>query len=240
MHIDGHRRQPERGTVADAVSKPARPFNPHDLLWAVDAASFSCTGDLPDWASSAWLAKVPAVVRREKIAALDCIPVGLRGTAREQRHGAYLRRDRMARRVTPEMLAQTGILDGARRFGRFDAIDTLLRIAPRLDALNLAWGPTGSVGFALASGISVIRSTSDLDLVVRAPVMPDAGTIKALRALDSHASCRLDIQIDTGRGAFSVAEWFQGKRRILLKTDSGPLLTDSPWGEQAGTAEATA
>jgi len=221
--------QAERSAIAGALMHPKRFFNPHDLLWGRDATSLTSEEDLPDWASSDWLRSAPTVVRREKVTDLDYIPVGLRGATREQRHMTYLRRDRVVRWVTPEMLSQAAILDNALRFGQFAAIDTLLKIARRLDALNLAWGPTGSVGFTLASGILAMRPSSDLDLVVRAPEMLDACTVKALCAMDSLASCRLDIQIDTGHGAFSIAEWAQGKRRVLLKTDSGPLLTRAPW-----------
>ncbi len=206
-----------------------RHFQPHDLLWAVDAVSFTSQDTFPDWSSSEWLSSAPAVVRREKVVDRDYLPVGLRGVTREQRHKAYLRWQGVARWVTPEMLSQAAVLEHARSLVRFAAIDTLLTIAPRLDALHLAWGPTGSVGFTLASGIVVLRAASDLDLLVRAPDMLDSHTIKALCAMESHASCRLDIQIDTGHGAFSVAEWARGERRVLLKTDTGPLLTHAPW-----------
>ncbi len=209
-------------------------FKPHDLLWAVDASSFTSEEALPAWSSSEWLRYAPAVIRRERVADPDCLPVGLRGVTRDQRHKAYLRRDCVARWVSPEMLSQAVALDHTRSLARFAAIDTLIDIAPMLDALPLAWGPTGSVGFTLASGIVVLGPDSDLDLLVRAPRALDAGTINVLCAMETHASCRLDIQIDTGHGAFSFAEWVQGRRSVLLKTDAGPLLTHAPWSVGAG------
>jgi len=222
-----------RGALVGALTDTGCRFNAHDLLWVADPASYSSESDMPAWATGAWLSKAPAVVRRDKRTDPDCIPVGMRGATREQRHKAHLRRGSVARWATPEMLTQAAVLDDARRLAQFAAIDALLKIAPVLDALQLAWGPTGSVGFTLASGIVVLRPTSDLDLVIRAPQALERGMIDALCAMHAHAHCRLDMQIDTGHGAFSLAEWAQGRRQVLLKTDSGPVLTDTPWDEPA-------
>lgn len=211
-------------------------FRPHDLLWAVDASAFASEEALPDWSSGEWVRIAPVVIRREKVADAGYLPVGLRGATREQRHKTYLRRDRVERWATPEMLSRAAALLRARCLARFAAIDTLIDIAPLLDAMHLAWGPTGGVGFTLASGIVVLHPGSDLDLVVRAPEVLDADTVKALCDIERHASCRLDIQIDTGHGAFSIAEWARGKQRVLLKTDAGPVLTHAPWSEIESTA----
>jgi hypothetical protein len=39
---------------------------------------------------------------------------------------------------------------------------------------------------------------------------------------------QLDIQIQTSKGGFSYKEWLKSKK-VLLKTNTGPLLTDNPW-----------
>jgi phosphoribosyl-dephospho-CoA transferase len=107
-------------------------------------------------------------------------------------------------------------------------IAALLHLAPRLQSLGLAWGPVGGAGFWLASGLAVLRPTSDLDLLVRAPAPLAPATLAALTALQEPAPCRLDIQIDTGHGGFALAEYARGGK-VLRKTDHGPQLVADPW-----------
>lgn len=202
---------------------------PHDLLWIADAAGLSADCSLPSWATPDWLACAPAVMRRERVGSPDCIPVGLRGQTRSQRHKTFLSLLTVAKCVSPELLVASQAWAGAHQFWIFPAIEALARLAPSLAATGLAWGPTGSVGFALASGLPVLRQESDLDLVVRAPKPLTIDKTGLLLALQSASKCRIDLQIDTGHGAFSLSEWANGHRRVLLKTDLGPFLTADPW-----------
>jgi phosphoribosyl-dephospho-CoA transferase len=198
---------------------------PHDLLWVADWQALRAPAPLPAWAS----AGAPVVVRRERVADPALIPVGLRGAARSQRLGAYLECGAVLRAVRPEMLAHEAAWRRRPQFGRFPAVAALGRVAPLLDASGLHWGPGGSTGYALASGLPVLRPDSDLDLVVRAhtPLTPEqAGLLKA--ALGG-GGCRIDLQIDTGDGGFSFAEWIRESGRVLLKTGIGPFLTSDPW-----------
>jgi phosphoribosyl-dephospho-CoA transferase len=107
-------------------------------------------------------------------------------------------------------------------------IAALRALAPRLDALDIDWGPAGGAGYWLACGLPVLRATSDLDLLVRLPRRPAAAVLAALTALQDGQPCRIDIQIDTGIGGFALAEFARGGR-VLLKTDTGPRLVDDPW-----------
>ncbi|MBE3024514.1 malonate decarboxylase holo-ACP synthase [Janthinobacterium sp. BJB1] len=193
----------------------------HDLLWVSglpDGAS------LPAWLDAAWLAAAPLVVRRASCAP-GRIPVGLRGLQRSERQACEVEAAAVVRRVTPEMLACAPVPDFS-----CAALDALRQAAPLLDATGWAWGPTGGVGFALASGLPVLRADSDLDLVLRLAAPPDAAQAEALRAIAAAVTaCRLDLQIDTGHGGFAYAEWAAGRGRVLLKTDQGPVLTATPW-----------
>jgi phosphoribosyl-dephospho-CoA transferase len=132
----------------------------------------------------------------------------------------------VVRILTPESLAAALPADGG-----LPCLDALLALAPRLDALGLAWGPAGGVGFWLACGLPVLRPDSDLDLLVRAPSPLAPSTRAALCALQDAANCRIDIQLDTGRGGFALAEYGRGGR-VLLKTAEGPLMVDDPWRER--------
>ena len=202
---------------------------PHDLLWVADAAGLWSDCPLPSWATPDWLAGAPLVMRRERVSDPDCIPVGLRGRTRSQRHQAYMSRQAVVKCVAPELLAAGQAWSGPHQLGTFPALDALASLAPSLTATGLPWGPTGSIGFALASSLPVLRAESDLDLVVRAFKPLTAEQTALLLALRSSSICKIDLQIDTGHGAFSLAEWASGHRRVLLKTDTGPFLTDDPW-----------
>lgn len=196
----------------------------HDLIWLTDTALLELDGPWPEWLTLDWLQRAPLVVRREST--LDGrLPVGLRGTARSERCKGYVGGAGVGRRVTPEMLAP----GGRQPQNGVPALDALAALAPVLDALGLAWGPTGGVGFFLACGLPVLRPDSDLDLLVRAPQPLSASQVGALVALQANSACRIDIQVDTGAGAFALAEWHRTGRRVLLKTGAGPVLSDDPW-----------
>ncbi|NVI85060.1 malonate decarboxylase holo-ACP synthase [Janthinobacterium sp. BJB401] len=193
----------------------------HDLLWLDGLPDDAC---LPVWADAAWLQAAPVVVRRASCLP-GRIPVGLRGMLRSERHGFEIDAAAVARRVTPEMLAHAPVADFS-----CAALYALRLVAPLLDATGWAWGPTGGAGFALASGLPVLRADSDLDLVLRIGAPPDLAQADALRAIAATVTaCRLDLQIDTGRGGFAYAEWAAGRAKVLLKTDHGPVLTATPW-----------
>ncbi|WP_058050405.1 malonate decarboxylase holo-ACP synthase [Janthinobacterium sp. Ant5-2-1] len=193
----------------------------HDLLWVSGLPDGAA---LPAWADSAWLQAAPLVVRRASMAP-GRIPVGMRGMLRSERHACEVDAAAVVRCVTPEMLAHAPV-----PVFSCAALDALRQVAPLLDAMGWPWGPTGGVGFALASSLPVLRADSDLDLVLRIAAPPDATQAEALRAIAAAVTaCRLDLQIDTGRGGFAYAEWAAGRERVLLKTDRGPVLTATPW-----------
>lgn len=223
----------------------------HDLLW-LNAPLNDAMPDLPAWSDPGW----PVVVRRALAPVAGQVPVGVRGHARHQRHAGWIDAGQVKQIVTPEMLAGhagtdpapdgpvAGRQDNDIRARRESAassdapacLRTLAGIRPQLDAAGLAWGPTGATGFWLACGAPVLHAGSDLDLVVRAPQALSEDTIALLKALSSSAACRLDIQIDTGEGAFALTEWLAGRRRILLKTAAGPRLVTDPWAMPAPAA----
>ncbi|MDE1929423.1 MAG: malonate decarboxylase holo-ACP synthase [Burkholderiales bacterium] len=211
---------------------------PHDLLWLADAARSGAAPGWPDWASPGWCARVPVVVRRAPPDAAGRLAVGLRGLARHQRCAAWAAPDRVLRSKTPEAL-----LAGWRREGRpahwrdRPCLRALDAVAAAWSDLGLDWGVTGSVGFALASGIELLRDDSDLDLLVRTGSAADAGLLRRLEPMLAPVAqvpgARIDVQVQTPRGGFALREWLDEGGRVLLKTDSGPLLCDDPWHPDA-------
>lgn len=204
-------------------------LRPHDLLWIRDPEDIRSISEVPAWASREWLSLAPGVVRREAVAERDMAPVGLRGRARSERFAAYVAREGIRRRVTPEALAQARAWCGNSALASVPCVRALSRVAPELDRLRLTWGITGSVGFALASGVSTLRQDSDLDLLLRAERPLSREAARALFALLQAAPAHIDMQIDTGRGGFALAEWAGQADRVLLKTGRGPLLVADPW-----------
>lgn len=205
-------------------------YRPHDLLWA-PASSLQLSGEWLKWADAEWMRSAPLVVRRETTVA-EQVPVGLRGKARSQRSKGYVPRAAVQRCMSPELLA-AALPNRCACTKAFAALTALQVIAPALDAIGLAWGPTGGVGFFLATGLPVLRSDSDLDLVVRAPQPLGSAQAMALAEVQRHSACRIDIQVDTGHGAFALAEWARDGGRVMLKTNDGPLLCTNPWQLEA-------
>jgi phosphoribosyl-dephospho-CoA transferase len=206
--------------------------SPHDLLFLHGADVFeACACNArPGWLDAAWLAQAPVVVRRA-VAAPGRVAVGARGLQRNQRCAGHVPLMAVARRVTPQDLARAVRQNPDRLAADAPAlpcIAALLALAPRLQDLGLPWGPAGGVGFWLASGLPVLRPTSDLDLLVRAPQVLAPAQLAALCALQAHPACRVDIQVDTGYGGFALMEYARGGK-VMLKTDAGPLLVNDPW-----------
>lgn len=220
---------------------------PHDLLWVASPDACESRGALPHWASEPWLRRAPAVVRRAPRELPARIPVGLRGRTRSERHAAWVDARNVTARVRPEALASSRAWQTHSHRGAWPCMRILERIAPMLDERGLTWGITGSVGFTLASGLPVLRQDSDLDLLLRLPcamsVSAAAGLLRALAALaePADAAARVDVQADTGHGAFALAEWAAARGAVLLRTDRGPVLCDDPWaGPVAFSAPAAA
>jgi phosphoribosyl-dephospho-CoA transferase len=203
---------------------------PHDLLWLDRPEAFQPAGEPPAWLDGAWLARAPLVVRRAAAPA-GRVPVGARGLRRKERCAGHAQAGAVLRRVSPAMLAQSLPERVDPVAAALPCVAALLSLAPRLNALGVEWGPAGGTGFWLASGLPVLRPSSDLDLLVRAPTRLDPAIVAALCALREAARCRLDIQVDTGTGGFALAEYAGGARRTLLKTAHGPRLLADPWAQ---------
>ncbi|WP_220199938.1 malonate decarboxylase holo-ACP synthase [Ktedonospora formicarum] len=208
--------------------------DPHDLLVLHDTRLllYSTTSP-PPWVTLA-LQRAPMVVVRRAPASGDLLPVGIRGPSRSQRCAAYLRiMSQGIRRIPPEQLVTTQDRMRNQRWRLIKAIQALSELAPWLQATELCWGPTGSVGFELASGVPTATTSSDLDLLVRAPQPLSWEMAKALHAHLAKVSVHTDVQIETPCGAFALAEYVQrwpgSQASILLRTTNGLKLVRNPW-----------
>lgn len=193
---------------------------PHDLLWLrADSVLMSVK---ETWVSSHWNAGLPVVVRRDVITS-ERIPVGVRGVRREQRAAAWVQAADILHITTPEMLVECALNSPF-------ADDLPIQALLALDAFGWPWrwGVTGSVGYALATAVPVLHSDSDLDLTIRAPQPLARDLLQKWQAQTGMLPCRVDTQIEAPSGAFALSEWLR-EGRALVKTATGPVLSDSPW-----------
>ncbi|CAN7689685.1 malonate decarboxylase holo-ACP synthase [Paraburkholderia sp. SIMBA_054] len=215
---------PKDALVADDLRWQA-----HDIVRLQRLESFD---NEPAWVRAAFARAPFAVVRRAQAAA-GLIAVGLRGAARNERYGTWARSDDIEAVFRPEALSSTPCALAADRAGLpvFVALDVLRRDTSCFG--SLAWGPTGSVGFELASGKPTATATSDLDLLIRMPnhlPRDEAQRIQAkLDEQAARAGIRIDAQLETPAGGVALAEYASGKARVMARHASGPRLVVDPW-----------
>jgi phosphoribosyl-dephospho-CoA transferase len=167
------------------------------------------------------------VVRRGLTTEHD-IPIGVRGTERNQRWAGFCHP-----KVAKSILTPPQLLGRTIPTSRADAI-------PALRALNLLkerwvdfvlpWGPGGSVGFELGTGNYVAKPESDLDIVVYAKRRMTAEETKSVCNRTMNLPAAIDIRVETPVCGFSLREFAsQSLAAILLRAPSGIVLGKDPW-----------
>ena len=223
-------------------------YRPHDLIGfsTPTALGLATSTPVPEWAKEGGITTRPVVVRRDLRDPHGRLPVGIRGALRHQRLAAWLSPEAITRHVRPEDLAtqrpwinHTLVIHGAdnRQHTRLDTLPALRALdylAPRLDHFGFPWGPTGSVGYTLATGYMACTADSDLDLIIRLCAPLSAEDTRHLARLLDQAPGRVDVQIDTEAGGFAFNEWCHSPRNMLLKTSHGPITIalhrgETPW-----------
>lgn len=195
---------------------------PHDLLRLSDSAAADLLpADAPPWTRCA-LTATPWVVVRRAGAPEGFIAVGIRGASRSHRHAWNVTPADVCQTVVPEDLADVDPPNGR----EVAATRALRPVRGLLGEAGVRWGPTGSVGFELATGSPAASPDSDLDLLIRAPDLTTA-TLTRLIALHQQfdrLGVRVDCQVETRMGAIALAELLSASSDILVKTPLGPRL----------------
>jgi phosphoribosyl-dephospho-CoA transferase len=213
----------------DAPIADALRWQAHDIVRLRRLESFD---NEPAWVRAAFARAPFAVVRRAQAPA-GWIAIGLRGAARNERYGTWARSDDIEVVLSPEALSSLPCALAADRAGLpvFVALDALRRDTSSLG--SFIWGPTGSVGFELATRMPTATATSDLDLLIRIPNHLSRNDAQCLQArLDEHAAhagIRIDVQLETPAGGVALAEYASGKARVMARHASGPRLIVDPW-----------
>jgi phosphoribosyl-dephospho-CoA transferase len=187
------------------------------------------THSSPDWVAAS-LARACWVVVCRSSPLEGMLPVGIRGNSREQRFAAYLPVEAIVDRITPEDLVHRGSWRFSRRGGELPALRDLDLVCQLMADFGLQWGPTGSVGFEIATGVPTTKMNSDLDLLIRAPSELTLDLCRRLRIrLSEKVAPRTDVLIETGTGAIALDEYVRGGMPILLRSSTGPKLVYNPW-----------
>jgi phosphoribosyl-dephospho-CoA transferase len=223
-----------------------RRFGVHDLLRLRNVDELHWEEARPDWCSAV-LHRAPWVVVRRNRAGSALLPVGIRGDARHQRAAAWLPIHAIEQIVTPQILARQRNWHGRPRTKLLPALLALDAAAAILEEQGYGdrWGPGGSVGFELASGVPSVSAQSDLDLVLDAPEAIALRDAAALFTALGRLSARVDVLLETPLGAVALSDYASGKRAVLLRTPSGARLAADPWhasweaGEARETRETT-
>jgi len=189
---------------------------PHDLLRVASVAQLSRAG--PAWVTPA-LAQAPWVVVRRARCAPGYLPVGIRGPSRSHRHATLIEAGAVTEILSPADLAER--VDG---LPDLPVSEALHRAAALLAPAGLRWGPAGSVGFTLATGVSAVTASSDLDLVLTMDEVPRLVMLAELREAFRELPARVDCQLDLPIGGVALDELLGPADRVLVRTADGPLL----------------
>lgn len=213
--------------AADAPRVDDARWRAHDLLRVARLAP--CDNE-PDWVRGA-LARAPWVVVRRTRAAEGVLAVGVRGNVRSERFGTWLGIEDIESSASPEDLLEVDPLHARRALPAFIALAALRTTASSLR--NHVWGPTGSAGFELATGVPTLTASSDLDILIRVPQRISRAAINSLAQAfaqaASRAGTRIDAQLETPAGGVALAELAMHKPRVLARASSGAQLVADPW-----------
>jgi len=207
----------------------------HDLL-EIDAKQFIFSHtSAPQWVEGS-LAKSPFVVVRRGPATGQEIPIGVRGTERNERWGTFCQPKLVKSILTPPQLLRRTIPTS--RADAIPALRALNLLKDRWVDFVLPWGPGGSVGFELATGSYVAKPESDLDIVVYAKKRMTAEEAKSVCDCTMNLPAAIDIRVETPVCGFALREFAsQSPAAILLRTPSGVVLGKDPWGAELGSMQ---
>jgi len=158
------------------------------------------------------------------------LAVGIRGDTRSERWGGFCAKGLISEIVRPAELlvlarCSTHIL-------RPRAFGALQQVIESWRDLTLLWGPTGSVGFELATGRPVTSETSDLDIAIWAPQRIVVAQARFLWDRVTGLQTKVDVRVETSECSFSLEEYVRASSgRILLRYPDGLRFGDDPWNE---------
>jgi len=197
----------------------------HDLLY-VKQQYLIHLEEIPTWLNieeKEWV-----VVRRAEM--IDgYVPVGVRGNQRNQRYACFLKEEMIEKKITPKELLNHKFLEDIplNRQEALEIFQTFQQLKKLLS--HYEWGIGGSLAYELVSKRPTVKQTSDLDVLIYSKEKLDYRQMNELYDISQNVTTKIDMQIITLFGGCSLTELCQSKNQVLLKTNSGPVLTNNPW-----------
>ena len=199
----------------------------HDLLQIDTHALTADSLPQPTWVRET-LISCPWVVVRRGQAPDGQTAVGVRGARRSERWAGFCGERLIKKIVRPEELLVMS--QSPTHIHRTRALKALQEVIERWQGLSLPWGPTGSVGFELATRHQVTTETSDLDLAIRTTNRIDTERASFLWDRLAGLQAKVDVRMETLTCSFSLKEYARASSgRILLHYPDGLRLGDDPW-----------
>jgi phosphoribosyl-dephospho-CoA transferase len=218
------------GSLTVECLTEGRPAPTHDLIRLRAPIKLANEVPPPAWVELA-LGQIPWVVVRRGHIRDGLVPVGVRGVTRSHRFAALLAVAEIAERIAPEDLAVSGRHIEPKRKDAIPALAALDRVADVLMRRGYRWGPGGSVGFELATGLATATALSDLDLILRQDRRLDSDRATDLLAalIKAAAPARIDVMLETPIGGVALADVAAKRPQLLVRTPLGPCLAVDPW-----------
>ena len=158
--------------------------------------------------------------------------MGVRGSQRYERCAGFTESSEVLENRRPDQLRLLLAGDSRRAL---QAFRTLSYLESRLVGLDMSWGPGGSVGYELASGIPAVRANSDLDFILFAPGKLEITDAQDLWSMISSAPGKVDALVETPFCGFSLQEFATTSPcKLLLRTSDGRILGSNPWSLSNG------
>ncbi len=200
----------------------------HDLLKIKNVDAFLENLQQDNWINEA-IRRAPFVVVRRCILTESLIPVGIRGFERSQRLAASLCYNNISDKISPEQISKLNLWENNEHIKNTKIYNILQSVDYILEQEGISWGPTGSTGFELVSGITTVNKGSDLDIIIRAENPLNLNTAIRVKEKLDEIPFVIDSQIETPKGSISLIEYSRNVHPILLRTVNGPCLVNDPW-----------
>jgi phosphoribosyl-dephospho-CoA transferase len=207
----------------------------HDLIRLRRPSALTLDAPAPAWVDPA-LTRTPWVVVRRGYVRDGMMPVGVRGLTRSQRFAAFLALAEIADQVSPEDLTDVRYAIERRRMDAAPVLAALARVAPIFARRGHRWGPGGSVGFEIATGVPTATPSSDLDLILRQDRLlePVEAIELQLALVKAAAPAQIDVMVETPHGAVSLTDLAAMRGQVLVRTPNGAFLSADPWMADGG------
>ncbi len=210
-------------------------FHVHDLLRIATPDRLRGEAPKPPWIDAA-LARAPWVVVR-RIIGPSGVAVGVRGAHRAERWAAWIDARDVIEQLQPEDLSARLVGLSPQRLANAPALAAAAALEAhwRSEATRPTWGPTGGVGFELASRQPTVGPSSDLDAIIRCPqpipVEEARVWTTALDAVVSPMGVRWDVLLETPLGAVALMDYARAAPEVMLRTAAGPWRVRDPWAD---------